>query len=360
MTNLNVVILGLSITSSWGNGHAVTYRGLVREIAALGHRVLFLERNVPWYAGARDMPYADWVRIGLYNDLAELKNKYAIAVKEADLVIVGSYVPEGVAVCEWVLEEAGGITAFYDIDTPVTLAKLKRGDHEYLKPDLIPRFHLYFSFTGGPTLDLLEKTYGSPAARALYCCADTRDYHPQNVLPSYDLGYMGTYSEDRQPPLEKLMLEPARQWREGKFIVAGSQFPDSISWPENTLHIHHLSPKDHCGFYNSQRFTLNVTREDMIESGWSPSVRLFEAAACGTPIISDHWPGLDAFFTPDEEILISKSAEETLFYLRNLTRSECRKMAERAREKVMDAHTATHRARELENHVFEAAARKMN
>src|SRR5215207_1456914 len=167
--NLRIVILGLSITSSWGNGHATTYRGLVRELVARGHDVLFLERDVPWYAAERDLPRPPYGRKELYRDLAELRASHEGDVREADLVIVGSYVPDGVAVGEWVTRTARGSTAFYDIDTPVTLAKLARGDTEYLAPHLIPRYHLYLSFTGGPTLARLEQEYGSPLARPLYC-----------------------------------------------------------------------------------------------------------------------------------------------------------------------------------------------
>ncbi|MDX5482359.1 MAG: glycosyltransferase [Hymenobacteraceae bacterium] len=349
---MNIVILGLSITSSWGNGHATTFRGLVRELNNLEHQVLFLERDVPWYAGNRDLPNPEYCQTELYTSLADLK-RFTEQVREADLVIVGSYVPEGVQVGEWVIQTAQGIKAFYDIDTPVTLAKLEREDYEYLHPNLIPKYDLYLSFTGGPTLDLLEQKYGSPMARPLYCSFDPSLYYPELVEVKWDLGYLGTYSDDRQPPLEKLMLDAARQWPEGNFVVAGPQYPDSIQWPENTQHIHHLPPAEHRHFYNSQRFTQNITRADMIKAGYSPSVRLFEAAACCTPIISDYWDGLDSFFKIDEEILVSYSAEDTLRYLREVCKSERKLIAERARRKVLTHHTAAHRAKELEGYAQE-------
>src|SRR3990170_1331251 len=129
---MRIVIIGLSITSSWGNGHATTYRGLVRELAARGHDVLFLERDVPWYAENRDLPHPPFGQTSLYSSLVELKDRWTRPIREADFVIVGSYVPQGVAVGEWVTSVATGPVAFYDIDTPVTLAKLDRGDTEYL------------------------------------------------------------------------------------------------------------------------------------------------------------------------------------------------------------------------------------
>jgi spore maturation protein CgeB len=352
-SSFDIVILGLSITSSWGNGHATTFRGLVRELQRRGHRVTFLERDVPWYASHRDLADPPYCRTHLYQDLSDLKARFAEQVREADLVMVGSYVPEGVAVGDWVLRTAQGVTAFYDIDTPVTLAKLERADYEYLHPRLIPQYQLYLSFTGGPTLDRLEKAYGSPRARPLYCSFDPELYYPEEQELKWDLGYLGTYSYDRQPPLERLMLDAAREWRQGRFVVAGPQYPASVQWPANTAYIHHLPPAGHRAFYNSQRFTQNITRADMIEAGYAPSVRLFEAAACGTPVISDYWEGLDSFFAFDSEILVSRSAADTLRYLRELPEEERKAIGERFRQKVLSGHTAAHRAAELENYTRE-------
>jgi spore maturation protein CgeB len=351
-----IVILGLSITSSWGNGHATTYRGLVRELDRRGHDVLFLERDVPWYSANRDLPAPPYGRTELYASLSDLDERFRDGVRGADAVIVGSYVPDGVAVGEWALANAENTTAFYDIDTPVTLAKLERGDTEYLSPDLIPRYGAYFSFTGGPMLERLEREFGSPMARPLYCSFDPGLYFPEPAEPRWDLGYMGTYSADRQPPLERLMLEPSREWGGGRFVVAGPQYPESLAWPQNVQRVEHLPPTEHRRFYNQQRFTLNITRADMIRAGYSPSVRLFEAAACGIPIISDCWEGLDSFFEPGKEILLARSGQDTLRYLRELPDPECRAIGLHARERVLAAHTAAHRAAELEGYLMELLA----
>jgi spore maturation protein CgeB len=347
---LEIVILGLSITSSWGNGHATTYRGLVRELTARGHRVRFLERDVPWYADNRDLPDPPYGKTDLYSSLEDLKDRFASTVRSADFVIVGSYVPEGVAVGEWVTQTARGATAFYDIDTPVTLAKLARGDYEYLTPALIPLYDAYLSFTGGPTLRRLEREFGSPMARPLYCSFDPDLYYPDEVEMKWDLGYMGTYSDDRQPTVDRLLLQPARGWAKGRFVVAGPQYPKSIRWPRNVKRIQHLPPEKHRAFYNAQRFTLNVTRADMIAAGWSPSVRLFEAAACATPILSDYWPGLESIFKLGEEILTVRNAGDVLQYLRDVPEPERRALGKRARARVLREHTAAHRAEELEGY----------
>ena len=354
---LRVVVLGLSLSSSWGNGHATTYRALLKAFAERGHDVLFLERDVPWYAAHRDLPDPSFCRLALYRDLAGLE-AHRPAVADADAVVLGSYVPEGVAAGRLVQEWARGATAFYDIDTPVTLAKLARGDEEYLSPALIPGFDLYLSFTGGPTLDLLERRYGARAARALFCSVDPAAYRPTPDAPRrWDLSYLGTYSADRQPALERLLLEPARRAPERRFAVAGPQYPADIEWPANVERLEHVPPADHPAFYAASRFTLNVTRADMVRAGHSPSVRLFEAAACGTPILSDTWEGLDAILAPGAEIALAGTPEDVLAAL-DWPEERRRAVADAARGRVLAEHTAAHRADELESHLRGAIARR--
>ena len=357
---MKITILGLSITSSWGNGHATTFRSLVSALHDCGHQVLFLERDVPWYATNRDLPEPEYCSTRLYGSLEELRDRYACDIRQSDVVIVGSYVPDGVAVGQFVTAEASGITAFYDIDTPVTLAKLGRGDHEYLTPTLVGQYDLYLSFTGGPTLDRLQREFGSPMARPLYCSVDPDQYYPETTELSYDLGYLGTYSIDRQPTLQHLLVEPAKQWSSGRFVVAGPQYPAEIQWPDNVRRIDHVPPARHRQFYNAQRFTLNVTRADMVRAGFSPSVRLFEAAACGVPVISDWWPGLDQLLVPGEEILIAQDGQQSLRFLRDCSEADRQRIGQRGRQRVLEQHTKQHRAVELQRYVDEVAARKMH
>jgi spore maturation protein CgeB len=354
---LNLVVLGLSLSSSWGNGHATTFRALLKASAARGHEILFLERDVPWYAAHRDLLDPDFCRLEFYSDLPGLK-AYEGAIARADAVIVGSYVPEGVEVGRYVQKTAQGVTSFYDIDTPVTLAKLQRQDHEYISPDLIPGYDVYLSFTGGPTLDHLMQHYGSPAARALYCSVDPDEYQPLDREKRWDLSYLGTYSPDRQPTLERLLIEPARQAPDLRFAVAGPLYPDDIVWPDNVERIHHVPPAEHPAFYAASRFTLNVTRSDMIRAGYSPSVRLFEAAACGTPIISDEWDGIDTILAPGRELVLAHDAAGVLGVLRTWSEPRRAGLAQAARDRVLAAHTAPHRAAELEEFLIEALARR--
>ncbi len=354
MNQLDIVIFGLSITSSWGNGHAVTYRGLVAELARLGHNVTFFEQDVEWYASHRDVPYPPGCKIILYKRFSDVQKFHLARIRSADAVIVGSYVSEGIAIGNWVLQNSPGVAAFYDIDTPVTLAAIAKGTCQYLTADLIPEYDLYLSFTGGPVLKVLEDEMGSPCARTLYCSVDCSVYRPETRAVKWDLGYLGTYSPDRQPKVERFLNVPASHWEKGKFVVAGPQYPSSVVWSENVHRIDHIPPGDHRSFYNSQRFTLNLTRSDMIRAGWSPSIRLFEAAACGIPIVSDWWPGLDHFFVPGEEILMAESTEDILAYLQNTSESERKSIGNAARKKILNAHTSAHRASELEEYARDA------
>ncbi len=353
---LEIVILGLSITSSWGNGHATTYRSLLRGLNKSGHRVLFLERDVPWYSSRRDLETVPYAEVALYSSLEELRDGYSEAVRNADLVIVGSFVPDGPAVIEWVLETARGVRAFYDIDTPVTLEMISTGDHRHLEPRLIPKFDLYWSFTAGPMLRRLESEWGARRARPLYCSVDDEEYYPATFTARWSLGYLGTYSDDRQPSLERLLIEPARALPESRFVVAGSMYPDNIAWPENLDRIDHLAPTLHREFYGSQRFTLNITRAAMMKSGYSPSVRLFEAAACGTVAITDRWPGLDEFFEPGEEILVADSGADVVSILRGVTAEKAARIAERARARTLEHHSCLARARDLTAAYLETSA----
>ncbi|MCE7031714.1 glycosyltransferase [Lysobacter sp. GX 14042] len=355
---LDIVVLGLSLRSSWGNGHATTWRALIEALGERGHRVTFLERDVPWYAGHQDARGELPGELLLYAGPDELRQAHAGLVADADLVIVGSYVPDGIEVGRWVQDTATGLVAFYDIDTPVTLAALGRGECEYLDAELVQGYDFYLSFSGGRSLELLEQRYQSPMAVPLYCSFDPARYFPESCDTAYDLGYMGTYSDDRQPVLDELLLQPARTWRDGRFAVAGPQYPAHIQWPSNVERIEHLAPAEHRGFYNRQRFTLNVTRADMVAAGWSPSVRLFEAAACATPIISDAWEGLDSLFVPGEEILIAERAADVAAWLRDMPEARRAGIGEAGRRRVLAEHTAAHRAEALERYFDRAAQRR--
>jgi spore maturation protein CgeB len=348
---LKIVFLGLSITSSWGNGHATTYRGLVRELSRRGHDVTFLERDVPWYAAHRDPVATPSGRTILYSSVQELEARHRDAIASADVVVVGSYVPDGREVGDLVLSHARGPVAFYDIDTPVTLSDLERDSCAYLRRDQVPRYALYLSFTGGPILRRIQSTFGSPNAQPLYCSVDTELYRAAPVGRQWDLSFMGTYSDDRQPAVDRLLIQPARTLEGHRFVVAGAQYPSTIRWPANVERITHVAPDAHVGFYGASRLTLNLTRRDMVAAGHSPSVRLFEAAACGVAIASDTWPGLESFFEPEKEILLVEDPAEVVELVARASDDRLAGIAAAANRRVLAHHTARDRAATFEAYV---------
>lgn len=350
-TQYDIVFIGLSLSSSWGNGHATTYRSLLRGLANKGKSVLFLERDVSWYRDNRDLPDPDFCDLIHYAAVEDLETTLGGALKTAGSVIIGSYVPDGVPVIDLVMRLRPTGVWFYDIDTPVTLAKLARGDEEYLAPRQIPLFEGYLSFSGGPALETLKRKYGARAAYPFYCAVDAKRYRPMDEPLAWDLGYLGTYSGDRQPVLERLLLEPARRLPHMRFVVAGPQYPADIDWPDNVERIEHLPPEAHPTFYNRQRFTLNVTRADMIANGYSPSVRLFEAAACGVPVISDIWEGLDDLFPNGRAILLAETEDDVVSLLLDRDETWRVSIGEAARRRVLARHTGHQRARDLIAHL---------
>lgn len=341
------VFLGLSLSSSWGNGHATTYRSLLAALAERGNQIVFLERDCPWYAAHRDLSEPGFCELGFYDDLKGLA-AWREPIEHADVVIVGSYVPDGAEVCRLVQSWARGVAGFYDIDTPVTLARLDMGDDRHLSRDCIAGFDLYLSFTGGPMLQRLERDYGARSTCALYCAVDPKIYRPTGAQPRWDLGYIGTYSPDRQPELERLLFGVAKQLPDRSFVVVGPQYPSDIAWPANVERIEHLSPAEHADFYSSLRWALNLTRAEMKVAGYSPSVRLFEAGSCGVPIMSDYWPGLESIFRIGSEIIVVESAEQIV---RALTSSVRDDLGAAGRRRVLREHTAARRAFELEERI---------
>src|SRR5206468_2833890 len=278
---------GLSITSSWGNGHATTYRALARALHARGHEIVFFERDLEWYASNRDMPEPPFCRVHIYERWKDVLPLLKRELADSDVAMVGSYFPDSAAAISAVFESRVPVKTFYDIDTPITVSKLRMRDAEYLSREDVSGFDIYFSFTGGPMLRELESSFGAKRAVPLYCSFDPERYRASvpDVRFRCDLSYMGTYAQDRQPKLEELLLQPATELPDRSFIVAGPQYPSSTRWPENVKHIVHLEPKFHAPFYSSSRFTLNLTRKDMVDAGYAPSVRLFEAAGCGATMI---------------------------------------------------------------------------
>ncbi len=348
---MKISVLGLTITSAWGNGHATTYRSLLQALHARGHTISFLEKDAPWYREHRDLPAPGFCVVTLYREWSEAAGWLARAARESDLVVVGSYFPDGIAAAQFLFEHARCPVFFYDIDTPITVERLcQTGETEAIRAADIPRYDAYLSFTGGPILDELRVRFGAQRAYPLYCSVDPASHQPEPVNERYRcaLSYLGTYSDDRQPKLQSLFVEAAEALPAERFMLAGAQYPEELSWPNNVWRFPHIPPAEHSSFYCSSGFTLNLTRVSMAAAGWSPSVRLFEAAACGAAILSDTWPGLDRILTPGKEILLAANTADVLRILNQTTEDQRRALGQAARARILSEHTSAQRAAELE------------
>jgi spore maturation protein CgeB len=346
---MKLVVFGLSVSSSWGNGHATLWRGLIRALAALGHRVVFYERDVPYYADHRDLVQLFDGELRLYSSWEEVLSSARRDVDDADIAMVTSYCPDGVAAAELVLGDSAGLRVFYDLDTPVTLAQLRLGESvPYLPTAGLADFDLVLSYTGGVALDELRHRLGARRVVPLYGSVDPAVHYPVPALDRYraDLSYLGTYAEDRQAALLRLFIEPARRRPEQRFLIGGAKYPPAFPWSDNIFFVRHLPPSEHSAFYCSSRLTLNVTRAPMAEMGYCPSGRLFEAAACGAVVLSDVWEGLNQFFEPGSEILVASSTDDALAALETSDK-ELARMAQAARERVLSDHTSAQRAMQL-------------
>jgi spore maturation protein CgeB len=358
---VKIVICGLSITSSWGNGHATTFRALTRGLHARGHEIVFFERDLEWYASNRDMPEPPFCRVHIYEQWEDVIHLLRRELAGADVAIVGSFFPDGVKAIDEMLASNAGVKTFYDIDTPITLSKLRSGDNEYLRRDQVPGLDVYFSFTGGPMLRELKTRFAASRAVPLYCSFDPERYRSLEADPRYqcDLSYMGTYAADRQPKLEELFCKTAEALPEAEFVLAGPQYPAGFKCSRNVRRIIHLEPEFHPYFYSSSLFTLNLTRSEMVKAGYSPSVRLFEAAGCGSAIITDHWAGVETFFEPDDEILLAHSCADVMFCLNNIGHGEAKKIGLRAQQRVLAEHSAERRAIQFEDAIAAKALQQI-
>jgi spore maturation protein CgeB len=346
---MRLVIFGLTVSSSWGNGHATIWRGLCSALARQNHQITFFERDVSYYANHRDLSNASGYELVLYRNWADIEASAREAVTRADSAIVTSYCPDARRASDLVLDSRAPIRIFYDLDTPVTLERLRGGQEvEYVPSYGLEPFDLVLSYTGGRSLDELRDRLGARRVAPLYGSVDPALHRRVAPDPHYraDLSYLGTYARDRQAMLEELFIEPARRCPDKRFVIGGAQYPSEFPWEENIWFVRHVPPPEHPGFYSSSTLTLNVTRSAMAEMGYCPSGRLFEAAACGTPVISDDWDGLEEFFEPGCEILVASRASDVEEALK-LDPEVLRRMGNRARERVLAEHTAEHRSTEL-------------
>jgi len=346
---VRIVVFGLSISSAWGNGHATLLRGLFRALKGKGHEVHFFERDTPYYAAHRDADSFPYAHLHLFAEWPEARRLALRLLDGADVAIVTSYCADGASACDLIVESNVPRSVFYDMDTPVTLSRLERGEQvEYLPAEGLSGFDLVLSYTGGQALKQLRTALQARCVAPLYGWVDPDVHRPVETSPQFaaDLSYLGTYSADRQEALERMLIDPARRLPQKSFVIAGAMYPTTHTWPGNIRHFGHVVPKQHAAFYSSGRLILNVTRGAMAVMGYCPSGRLFEAAACGTAVLSDSWPGIETFFTPGSEILLANSTTEAISAI-GKNPSLLREIGAKAKARVLDCHTAATRADRL-------------
>jgi spore maturation protein CgeB len=359
---MEIVVFGLSVSSSWGNGHATLWRGLIHALARMGHRVIFFEWDAPYYAAHRDCFGLPNGELRFYTQWSDARSAAAELLRHADVGLVTSYCPHGVEATEVVLESRTPLKVFYDLDTPITLDRLARGEHvSYLGARGLADFDLVLSYTGGIALRELGRLLGARRVEALYGSVDPDLHTPRSPIERYraDLSYLGTYAAERQAIVEELFVRPAALCPERTFALGGSQYPADFPWRQNIFYHSHVAPAEHAAFYCSARLNLNVTREPMARMGFCPSGRLFEAAACEAALITDAWQGLEHFYTPSEEILVAQNAQDVVTSL-SRSDAELGRMRKRARERTLDEHTIDRRAREFVDYLEQARRARRN
>lgn len=346
---MRIVIFGLTVSSSWGNGHATLWRGLLRALGELGHDAVFYERDVPYYADHRDLHVGEGYALRLYSDWADISEEAREAIDSSDVAITTSYCPDAATAYDAIMRGSPGMRVFYDLDTPVTLDALRAGQRvPYISSDGLERFDLVLSYTGGAALLDLQRMLGATRTAPLYGSVDPTVHRPVPPEEQFrcDLSYLGTYAEDRQDGVVRYFVEPARRLSDKRFLIGGSMYPHDFPWSDNVWFVKHVAPPSHPSFYCSSRATLNVTRRAMAESGYCPSGRLFEAAACGVPVITDRWQGIDTFFDPATEMLMVESTDQVIEAM-TLDPARLADIGAAARERALRDHTARRRAEEL-------------
>jgi spore maturation protein CgeB len=359
---MRFVIFGLTVSSSWGNGHATLWRGLLKAMSRRGHTAVFYERDVPYYSTIRDrwMP-PERIRVQLYDSVDQIRADAERELSSADVALVTSYCFHGREASRLIFDSQARLSIFYDLDTPVTLDFLQTGRPvPYLPEEGLSGFDLVLSYTGGRALSELQTQLGATAVAPLYGWVDPEAHAPSAIDQQLRsaLSYLGTYAPDRQASLEELFINTAHLLPDQRFLIGGAQYPEGFPWAPNIYFVRHLPPALHPGFFCSSRATLNVTRRVMAEYGFCPSGRLFEATACGVPLLSDTWEGLESFFVPGEEILPVRTCSDVLNSL-SLTDRELRIIAEAGRTRTLEHHTAEQRLMELESICGKALAGRL-
>jgi len=344
---MKICFFGSSLVSSYWNGAATYYRGILKALAALGHEIVFFEPDAFERQSHRDISDPEWAKVVVYPATSEgWQRSLEKAIGSADLLVKAS----GVGVfdreleCAMVETPARARRAYWDVDAPATLDEIAANPAHHLRK-AIPRYDVVFTYGGGAPVVKAYRAVGARDCVPIYNALDPDHHFPVEPVPEFEseLGFLGNRLPDREARVDAFFLDAARRLPQKRFLLGGSGW-ESKELPANVKCIGHVGTNAHNAFFCSGLATLNVNRESMARYGFSPPTRVFEAAGAGACLLTDRWKGIDLFLEPNREVLVAEDGEEVALHLDGLTPGRAREIANRARRRVLAHHTYAQRA----------------
>lgn len=345
---LNIAFFGSSIISAYWNGAATYYRGIVKNLHKMGHKVTFFEPDILERQKNRDIENPEWCEVVVYpKDKLGLRTLLRKAQAKSDIIIKAS----GVGIYDEFLEyevahmkKKDNLVVFWDVDAPATLDRIAEDPRDPFL-ELIPHYDMILTYGGGDPVVNAYKENGAQKCIPIYNALDSETHFPvaREEKFSGDLAFLGNRLPDREKRVEEFFIKPAKELSDQKFLLGGSGWGDK-ELPANVQYLGHVKTTDHNSFNCSPKAVLNISRDSMARYGFSPATRIFEAAGAGACIITDYWKGIESFFEPDKEIIVVKEGEEVIQVLKNLTEEKATKIGQAAYDRVIAEHTYEHRA----------------
>jgi spore maturation protein CgeB len=348
---MRIAFYGSSLLSSYWNGAATYYRGLLRDLAGRGHSITFYEPDAFDRQSHRDIDPPDWCRVVVYDATIAAARAVIAEAVHADVVVKAS----GVGVFDdelltGVIRAArpGAIRLFWDVDAPATLAQL-RAEPDHPLHRALPHLDAVLTYGGGPPVVAAYEGFGARRCRPIYNALDPTTHFPVPPEPRFtaDLNFLANRLPDREARVETFFLEPAARLPGRSFILGGNGWGDK-PMSGNIQRLGHLGTADHNAFNTSSRAVLNVARDSMAEVGFSPATRVFEAAGAGACLITDAWEGVEQFLTPNQEILVARDGADVIAHLTDLTPERARSIGDAARARILAEHTYSRRGAEVD------------
>ena len=354
--DLKIAFFGSSIVSAYWNGAATYYRGIVKALHKMGHKVTFYEPDIYERQKHRDIEDPEWCTVKVYPEEKVSLQALLREASEADVIIKAS----GVGAFDDFLEDAvvqlkkeDNLIIFWDVDAPATLDRIESNPSDPFNA-LVPKYDFVLTYGGGePVIQAYERN-GAKRCIPIYNALDTDTHYPVDPDSKFEgtLAFLGNRLPDREKRVEEFFIKPAQHLPEDKFLLGGSGWGDK-AMPTNIDYLGHVYTKDHNAFNCTPKAVLNISRDSMAKYGFSPATRVFEAAGAGACLITDYWKGIETFFEPGKEILVANSGEEVQMILAGLTSEKAREIGDAAYKKVLAAHTYNHRAELLESVISE-------